>query len=132
MGKYTKPAILAICLTFLAPGILLQADTTTDANALQLKYHGTFSAAGSPDREIDYAQILEDTDIMAKIIDKTLEKKWPKKYEPSTMFRQSLGCQGVYLKGYGVVQVLPAVGYAFAWAVGFFLIGVWRFRTAEK
>jgi len=40
--------------------------------------------------------------------------------------------RGIILKGYGVAQVLPAVGYAFAWAAGFFLLGVWRFRTAEK
>jgi len=40
--------------------------------------------------------------------------------------------RGIILKDYGVVDVLPAVGYAFAWAAGFFLIGVWRFRSTEK
>jgi ABC-2 type transport system permease protein len=40
--------------------------------------------------------------------------------------------RGIILKDYGVADVLPAVGYAFAWAAGFFLIGVWRFRSTEK
>jgi hypothetical protein len=40
--------------------------------------------------------------------------------------------RGIILKDYGVADVLPAVGYAFAWAAGLFLIGVWRFRTVEK
>lgn len=40
--------------------------------------------------------------------------------------------RGIILRDWGVADVLPAVGYAFAWAVGFFVIGVWRFRTTQK
>jgi len=40
--------------------------------------------------------------------------------------------RGIILKDYGIADVLPAVGNAFAWAAGLFLIGVWRFRTVEK
>lgn len=55
--------------------------------------------------EVNYTQVIEDTDIMAKVIDKALSKIWPKKYKGSTMFRQFLGCQGVYLKDYGALFV---------------------------
>jgi ABC-2 type transport system permease protein len=37
--------------------------------------------------------------------------------------------RGISIRGWGVPEVLPAVGYAFAWAAGFFALGVWRFRT---
>ncbi len=40
--------------------------------------------------------------------------------------------RGIIMKGYSLVQVLPAVGYAFAWAAGLFAIGVWRFRSAWR
>jgi ABC-2 type transport system permease protein len=40
--------------------------------------------------------------------------------------------RGISLKGWGVADVLPAFGYALAWAAGFFILGVWRFRTTEK
>jgi hypothetical protein len=64
--------------------------------------NSTPTGTGARD-EINYAFMLEDTDIMSKIIDKTLEKKWPRKYEASTLFRQSIGCQSAYLEGYGVI-----------------------------
>jgi ABC-2 type transport system permease protein len=40
--------------------------------------------------------------------------------------------RGISLKGWGVADVAPAFGYALAWALGFFILGVWRFRTTEK
>lgn len=92
----------------LAIGAKAEEKKKTITNA-QAQGWAVVDAPDGPDapagREIDYAQIMEDTDIMAKIIDKTLDKRWPKKYEPSTLFRQSLGCQGIYLKGYGAVFV---------------------------
>jgi len=39
--------------------------------------------------------------------------------------------RGISLRGWGIAEVLPAVGIAVAWAAGFFVIGVWRFRTTE-
>ncbi|MFC1712973.1 FlgD immunoglobulin-like domain containing protein [Candidatus Poribacteria bacterium] len=115
MTRHAKYPILVFCLMTLVSGVLLKSGnvgaesqyehtTATPAGYGQTSGYSDYGAAtAAPNKEIDYAQILEDTDIMSKIIDKTLEKKWPKKYEPSTLFRQSLGCQGVYLKGYGVV-----------------------------
>jgi ABC-2 type transport system permease protein len=40
--------------------------------------------------------------------------------------------RGISLKDWGVAQVLPAVGVAFAWAAGFFALGVWRFRSIAR
>lgn len=40
--------------------------------------------------------------------------------------------RGISLKDWGVGQVLPAVGVAFAWAAGFFALGVWRFRAIAR
>jgi ABC-2 type transport system permease protein len=39
--------------------------------------------------------------------------------------------RGISLKGWGVPQVLPAVGVAFAWAAGIFGLAVWRFRMSD-
>ncbi len=39
--------------------------------------------------------------------------------------------QGVILLGDGVVDVLPAVGALLAFAVGFFALGLWRFRFVD-
>ncbi len=97
MRQYIKSTILVLCLMTLVMGAVAQ-DLAQKVEIWERTPDGYRKA-------MDYAQILEDTDIMSKIIDKTLEKKWPKKYEPSTLFRQSLGCQGVYLKGYGIVFI---------------------------
>lgn len=40
--------------------------------------------------------------------------------------------RGIAAKGWGVADVLPAVGVAFAWAAGFLALGVWRFRSVTK
>jgi hypothetical protein len=76
MRRYTKPTILILCLTALV-------------------------AAAATDTNIDYMQVAEDIDIMARIIEKTLEGKFPDEYRASSLLFR--GCQGIYLKGYGVV-----------------------------
>ncbi len=52
---------------------------------------------------VDYIQVAEDIEIMAKIIDKSLGAKFSNEYKTASMFRESRGCQGIYLKGYGAV-----------------------------
>ena len=39
------------------------------------------------------------------------------------------GLKDVIVRGQGVEAVLPAAGIVLAYAVGFFLLAVWRFRT---
>ena len=41
------------------------------------------------------------------------------------------GLRGIVMRGFGVADVLPAFGYALAWAVGLFAIAVWRFRLSD-
>jgi len=55
-----------------------------------------------------YTQVAEDTDIMATIIDKTMEKIFPGEYRESGFF--DAGCQGIFLKGYGVLFMMD-VGF---------------------
>ena len=78
MRRYTKPTILILCLTALV-------------------------AAAATDTNIDYMQVAEDIDIMARIIEKTLEGRFPDEYRASSLLREFRGCQGIYLKDYGVV-----------------------------
>lgn len=40
--------------------------------------------------------------------------------------------RGIVVRGWDVRDVLPAVGYTMAWAVGLFLLGVWRFRGVAR
>jgi hypothetical protein len=60
--------------------------------------------------KIDYAQVAEDIDVMARIIDKTLEGKFTDEYKASSLFSGSRGCQGIYLKGYGFV-FMTSIGF---------------------
>lgn len=78
MKQLIKSAVFALCMMALVIG----AATETD---------------------IDYNQVSEDMDIMAAIIDKTLQEKFPSEYRASSLFRDFRGCQGIYLKGYGAV-----------------------------
>lgn len=41
------------------------------------------------------------------------------------------GLRGIVVRGFDVVDVLPAFFVALAWAAGFFALAVWRFRLAE-
>jgi len=41
------------------------------------------------------------------------------------------GLRGIVLRGFGVPDVLPAFGFALAWALALFAIAVWRFRLTD-
>jgi len=41
------------------------------------------------------------------------------------------GLRGIVLRGFGVPEVMPAFGFALAWALGLFAIAVWRFRLTD-
>ncbi|HZL64407.1 MAG TPA: ABC transporter permease [Thermoleophilia bacterium] len=41
------------------------------------------------------------------------------------------GFRGIVLRGFGVPDVMPAFGFALAWALGLFAIAVWRFRLTD-
>jgi len=59
------------------------------------------------DGNVNYGEIMEDISVMARIIDKTLAGKFPGDYgsEKIGFFGGSSGCEGIYLKGYGVVFI---------------------------
>ena len=71
------------------------------------------------DRKIDYPQMVEDIEIMCRIIDQNMKELFPKEYH-LTAARQGWvagkhgvlgipgrrGCQGFYLKNYGVIFTL--------------------------
>jgi len=80
MRQHIKSAVLIICM------MVLTVNGITDIN-------------------IDYGQVAEDVEIMSALVDKTLEGKFPNEYRASSMFRGFRGCQGIYLKGYGVVFI---------------------------
>jgi len=41
------------------------------------------------------------------------------------------GLRGIVVRGFGVADVLPAFWVSLAWAAGFFVLAVWRFRLSE-
>jgi len=41
------------------------------------------------------------------------------------------GLRGIILRGFSVPDVMPAFGFALAWALGLFVIAVWRFRLTD-
>ena len=41
------------------------------------------------------------------------------------------GLRGIVVRGFGVADVLPAFWVSLAWATGFFVVAVWRFRLSE-
>lgn len=41
------------------------------------------------------------------------------------------GLRGIVMRGFDVAHVMPAFGFAVAWAVGLFAAAVWRFRLAD-
>ena len=41
------------------------------------------------------------------------------------------GLRGIVLRGFDVVDVLPALLVSVAWAAGFFVLAIWRFRLSE-
>ena len=58
------------------------------------------------DRKIDYVQMVEDIEIMCRIIDKNMKELFPKEYRYHTGLSGRQGCQGFYLKNYGVIFTL--------------------------
>jgi len=84
MRRFAKHTILILCLTALV-------------------------AIGATETALDYTQLVEDIDIMARVIDKTLEGKFPNEYKSPYGISISVegfqGCQGFYLKGYGAVFI---------------------------
>jgi len=53
-------------------------------------------------QKINHAEMVEDIEIMCRIIDKTMKENFMKEYQGSGFFSRQ-GCQGFYLKNYGVV-----------------------------
>ena len=41
------------------------------------------------------------------------------------------GLRGIVVRGFDVADVLPALAVSVAWAAGFFLLAVWRFRLSD-
>ncbi len=41
------------------------------------------------------------------------------------------GLRGIVVRGFDVTDVLPALGVSVAWAAGFFVLAVWRFRLSR-
>ena len=41
------------------------------------------------------------------------------------------GLRGIVLRGFSVPDVLPVFGFSLAWALGLFVIAVWRFRLTD-
>ena len=58
------------------------------------------------DRKIDYVQMVEDIEIMCRIIDKNMKELFPKEYRYHTGLSGRQGCRGFYLKNYGVIFTL--------------------------
>lgn len=42
------------------------------------------------------------------------------------------GMRGIIMRGFGAADVLPAFGFAMAWALGLFALAVWRFRLSQR
>lgn len=42
------------------------------------------------------------------------------------------GLRGIVMRGFGAADVLPAFGFALAWALGLFALAVWRFRLSQR
>jgi hypothetical protein len=57
------------------------------------------------DRKIDYTQMVEDIEIMCRIIDRNMKELFPKEYHRTGILGWR-GCQGFYLKNYGVIFTL--------------------------
>jgi hypothetical protein len=58
------------------------------------------------DRKIDYVQMVEDIEIMCRIIDKNMKDVFKSEYYYRTGSFRRQGCQGFYLKNYGVIFTL--------------------------
>ncbi len=41
------------------------------------------------------------------------------------------GLRGIVVRGFGVADVLPALAVSVAWAAGFFVLAIWRFRLSD-
>jgi len=90
MRRYIKPTILILFLTALV-------------------------AVAATETNIDYMQVAEDIDIMARIIDKTLETEFYDEYKAISLFKGfRYGCQGIYLKDYGAV-FMTSIGFPVAY-----------------
>ena len=129
MRRYIRPITIFFCLAVMVSGVLADGNSipeksagtkttdagTTGSDAILGKAldHGTGSSSratglaygteyGSK-TDIDYTQVAEDTEIMAKIIDKALQAKFPDEYKSASMFREFQGCQGIYLRNHGAI-----------------------------
>ncbi len=58
------------------------------------------------ERKIDYTQMVEDIEIMCRIIDKNMKDVFKSEYYYRTGSFRRQGCQGFYLKNYGVIFTL--------------------------
>jgi len=80
MRRFIIPIVMTLCLAASATGATMELDS-------------------------DYTQMIEDVDIMARIIDKTLAAEFPDEYRgfrAGNIFGSDFdGCQGIYLRGFG-------------------------------
>lgn len=60
------------------------------------------STHSQEDTASKYAEMVEEIEVMSRVIDRTLEDAFEKDYLRSTLFGRR-GCQGFYLNGYGAV-----------------------------
>lgn len=75
----------------------------------------TSTFIGFAETGIDYSQVREDVEVMAKVIDKAIQKEFPDEARIGSPFfsRGFGGCQGVYLKGYGAI-FMTSIGFPVA------------------
>jgi hypothetical protein len=113
MRGYTKIIIIILCSTALianAEGVTETGSYISDVSP-SAAIVGTepssvdYAAIGNSDKAADYNQLAEDIEVMARIIEKGLEGEFPEAYKKSGIFKGIRGCQGFYLKDYGVVFI---------------------------
>ena len=104
MKVLTQMAILLFCIAMFSGITLAQVNTKYEQANEQVNEYVTEQTADGSKMLVNkeyYTQVAEDTDIMATIIDKTMKKIFNDEYRESGFF--DAGCQGIFLKGYGVL-----------------------------
>ena len=66
---------------------------------------GLVVGAAAAQGEINYTEMMEDLQVMCRIIDETMDETFENDYVKGGFFRRA-GCQHLYLKGYGAVFLL--------------------------
>ena len=66
---------------------------------------GLVIGAATAQDEIDYTEMIEDLQVMCRIVDETMNETFEKDYVKKGFFLRG-GCQHVYIKGYGALFLL--------------------------